>query len=109
MATKETGSSNPRSEFVLEGNITFQESQGEHQDLGVKVFAFDRLGEPLGGGELDAKGNFRMALRLAAPADIQLMAGPGTDAMSVRQSSAYLQAFKAKDWKKEGMRPGNTY
>ena len=102
MATKATGSSNSRSEFVLEGNITFQESQGEHQDLGVKVFAFDRLGEPLGGGELDAKGNFRMALRLGAPADIQLMAGPGTDAMSVRQSSAYLQTFTAKDWRKEG-------
>ncbi|MEO6320755.1 MAG: hypothetical protein ABIR56_08710 [Polaromonas sp.] len=102
MATKQTGSSNPRSEFILEGNITFQESQGEHQDLGVKVFAFDRLGVSLGGGELDAKGNFRMALRLGAPADIQVMAGPGTDAMSVRQSSAYLQTFTAKDWKKEG-------
>ena len=104
MATKATGSSNSRNEFVLEGNITFQESECETQDLGVKVFAFDRLGEPLGGGELDAKGNFKMALRLAAPADIQLMAGPGTDAMSVRQSSAYLQAFTAKDWKKEGTR-----
>ena len=102
MATKETGSNHPRGEFILEGNITFQESQGEHLDLGVKVFAFDRLGEPLGGGELDGKGNFRLTLHLAAQTDIQLMAGPGTDAMSVRQSSAYLQSFSAKEWKKEG-------
>ncbi len=102
MATKETGSNHPGGEFILDGNITFQESEGEHLDLGVKVFAFDRLGEPLGGGELDGKGNFRLTLHLAAPTDIQLMAGPGTDAMSVRQSSAYLQSFSAKDWKKEG-------
>ena len=102
MATKETGSNHPRGEFILEGNITFQESEGEHLDLGVKVFAFDRLGEPLGGGELDGKGNFRLTLHLAAQTDIQLMAGPGTDAMSVRQSSAYLQSFSAKEWKKEG-------
>ncbi|MEO7953632.1 MAG: hypothetical protein ABIR35_05995 [Polaromonas sp.] len=104
MATKEAASSNQRREFVLEGNVTFQESGDEHQDLDVKVFAFDRLGEPLGGGELDGKGNFRLTLRLAAPTDIQLMAGPGTDAMSVHQSSAYLQSFSAKDWKQEGNR-----
>ncbi|MEP6964603.1 MAG: hypothetical protein ABI845_03890 [Polaromonas sp.] len=104
MATKEAASSNQRREFVLEGNVTFQESGDEHQDLDVKVFAFDRLGEPLGGGELDGKGNFRLTLQLAAPTDIQLMAGPGTDAMSVHQSSAYLQSFSAKDWKQEGNR-----
>ena len=104
MTAKETGTSNPRSEFVLEGNITFQESQGEHLDLGIKVFAFDQLGVSLGSAELDAKGNFRIALRLRAPADIEVMAGPGTDAMSVRQSSAFLQSFSAKDWKKEGTR-----
>lgn len=102
MATKDAESSKSRNKFLLEGNITFQESEGEHQDLGVKVFAFDRLGEPLGAGELDGKGNFRMALRLAAPADIQLMAGPATDAMSARHSSGYLQSFTAKDWRKEG-------
>lgn len=104
MATKETGSNHPRGEFILEGNIAFQGSDGEHQDLVVKVFAFDRLGEPLGGGELDGKGNFRLTLDLAAATDIQLMVGPGTDAMSVRQSSAYLQSFSAKDWKQEGNR-----
>ncbi len=104
MATKEreSGSDNSRGGFVLDGNIVLQESEDEHQELEVKVFAFDRLGEPLGGGELDGKGNFKLTLRLAAPADIQLVAGPGTDAMNVRQSSAYLQSFKAKDWKKEG-------
>ena len=76
MATKNTGSNQSRNQFLLEGNITFQQSEGKPDDLGIMVFAFDRLGEPLGGGELDGKGNFRMALRLAAPADIQLMAGP---------------------------------
>ncbi len=102
MATKNTGSNQSRNQFLLEGNITFQQSEGKPDDLGIMVFAFDRLGEPLGGGELDGKGNFRMALRLAAPADIQLMAGPGTDAMSVRQSSSHVQAFSAKEWMKEG-------
>ncbi|HEY9459928.1 MAG TPA: hypothetical protein VIR04_03930, partial [Paralcaligenes sp.] len=77
MATKEkeTGIGSSRGAFILEGSIALQESEGEDQDLGVKVFAFDRLGEPLGGGEPDGKGNFRLTLRLAAPADIQIMAG----------------------------------
>ena len=102
MATKITGSNDSRNEFLIEGSLTFQESEGEHDDLGIKVFAFDRLGEALGGGELDGKGNFRMALRLAAPADVQLMTGPGTDAISVKQSPSHVQTLYAKEWKKEG-------
>ena len=88
MAIKDRGSEDSRNEFLLEGNIGFQQSEGEHQDLGIMVFAFDWLGEALGGGQLDGDGNFRMALRLTVLADIQFMASPGTDAMSVRRSGS---------------------
>src|SRR6266852_4584737 len=101
MATRTAGSKQSGKQFHLEGNIQFQGFEAEHDDLGVKVFAFDRLGEALGGGDVDAKGNFEIVVGLAEPADIQLMAGPGTDANSVRQSSAYAQNFAAKDWARE--------
>jgi hypothetical protein len=98
MATKSTGSNHPGKQFRLEGSIELQQFEAEHEDLGVKVFVFDRLGEVLGGGDVDAKGHFEILVGLTEPADIQLMAGPGTDAISVRQSSAYAQNFAAKDW-----------
>lgn len=100
--SKETTSNDRRGAFVLEGAVSLQESQctQKEENLELQVFAFDKLGTPLGGGALDAQGQFKLALRLRAPADIELMVGPGTDAASVRQSPAFLQSFSAKDWTK---------
>ncbi len=109
MATKATITSGVPAGFVIDGSIGFEQSEGEHQGLGLQVFAFDRLGVSLGGTALDEKGQFKLALRLKAPSDIQLMVGPGQDATSVRQSAAFLQTFNAKEWIHEGrgyfMRP----
>jgi hypothetical protein len=103
MATRPTTHTNAVSgNFLLEGSAAFQQSEGEHGDLALQVFAFDRLGVSLGGAPLNEKGQFKLALKLKAPCDIQLMVGPGSDAASVRQSSAFLQTFSAKDWIKEG-------
>ena len=89
-----------RGDFILEGSIELQESKGmqREENLDLHVFAFDKLGTPLGGGMPDEKGNFKLALHLRQPTDIELMVGPGADAASVRKSSAFLQSFSAKEW-----------
>ena len=100
--SKETASNDRRSAFILEGDLSLQESECSHQEenLDLQVFAFDKLGTPLGGSAPDAKGHFKLSLNLREPADIELMVGPGEDAASVHQSSAFLQAFSAKEWTK---------
>lgn len=103
MATdKDTPNIAQRGDFILEGSIELQESKGTQQEerLDLHVFAFDKLGTPLGGGAPDAKGHFKLSLSLRQPTDIELMVGPGTDAASVRKSSAFLQSFSAKEWTK---------
>jgi hypothetical protein len=100
MATKPAGSKQPGKEFRLEGTVQLQGFEPAQDDLSIKAFAFDKLGEAIGEGDVDASGNFKVDVQLEEPADIQLMIGPGTDARSVRQSSAYLQGFAVKDWTK---------
>ena len=102
MATRQTTPPTTGNPFVLEGTVNFQQSQGEHTELDAHAFVYDRLGQPLGSAPLNEKGQFKLALRLKAPSDIQLMVGPGADAESTRRSSAYLQAYAVKDWIKEG-------
>ena len=101
MAIKNAGATQPRKEFRIEGNILLQDCDGKQEDLGIKVVAVDRLGELLGEGDLDSEGGFSLAVRLSQPADVQLLVGPGPDAASVRQSSAYMQHFGAEDWAAE--------
>jgi len=102
MASKLTGTQRPGSDFVVEGRVDFQQSEGDPPSAGIQVFAFDRLGGALGGATLDEKGQFKMALRLKAPTDLQILVGPGTDAASVRQSASFTLAVNAKEWIKEG-------
>lgn len=102
LATKLTADKSDGVGFTVEGMASFQQSEGEHTELDAHVFAYDRLGETLGSGALNEKGQFKLALRLRAPSDIQLMVGPGADAIAVRKSATFMQAFSTKDWIKEG-------
>lgn len=102
MASKLTGTRLDKSTFVVEGRVDFQQAEGDQPTTGIQVFAFDRLGVALGGAALDEKGQFKMALRLKEPTDLQIMAGPGNDADSVRQSANFTLPVSAKEWVQEG-------
>jgi len=102
MASKLTGTRLEKSSFVVEGRVDFQQAEGDQPSTGIQVFAFDRLGVALGGGTLDEKGQFKMALRLKEPTDLQIVAGPGADAGSVRQSANFTLPVSAKEWVQEG-------
>lgn len=102
MVSKEAGAAIEKSSFLVEGRVEFQQSEGDQPDSGIQVFVFDRLGAALGRSTLDEKGQFKMALRLKEPADLEIVAGPGTDAQSMRQSASFTLPVSAKDWLREG-------
>lgn len=102
MVSKLAGARLDKSSFLVEGRVDFQHAEGDQPDSGIQVFAFDRLGVALGGSTLDGKGQFKMALRLKEPTDLHIMAGPGADAASVRQSASFVFPVSAKEWVQEG-------
>lgn len=88
--------------FLIEGQIQRQQPELQSGELKLMAYVFDKAGSLLDSAELDDKGNYSVAVRLAKPADVELIVGPADMPEQIRLSSAYRKSFSAKDWKAEG-------
>jgi hypothetical protein len=90
------------SSFRIEGQIQREQPESQPGELRLMAYVFDKAGVLLGSAELDDKGNYGVDVRLAQPADVELIVGPADMPLQIRSSSAYQKSFSAKDWKAEG-------
>lgn len=106
MATekKRSAGSEMAHKFLIEGQIQREQPELQPGELKLMAYVFDKAGALLGSAELDKKGNYSVPVRLAQPADVELIVGPADMPQQIRQSSAYRKTFSAKDWKGEGAR-----
>ena len=104
MATEKNqpASSGKTGSFRIEGQIQREQPECQPGELRLMAYVFDKAGVLLGSAELDNKGNYSVAVRLAQPADVELIVGPADMPQQIRLSSAYRETFLAKDWKAEG-------
>lgn len=84
--------------LIIEGRVELEEAERMPAGLGLKAYAFDRLGQLLGTGDVDARGSFTVPVKLAAPGDVELVIAPPDEPQVVRKSAAYSQKFAATDW-----------
>ncbi len=90
--------------FVATGLIQREQSECRQGEMKLQVYVFDKAGVVLGTGDVDAQGNYKVPVRLKAPAAVELVAGPPGDPQEVRRSNAYSRQFSAADWKGDGRR-----
>lgn len=104
MATKENQPAGSRKtgNFRIEGQIQREQPECQPGDLKLMAYVFDTAGALLGSAALDSKGHYSVAVRLAQPADVELIVGPADMPQQIRLSSAYRKSFAAKEWKAEG-------
>lgn len=89
--------------FTVTGQVN-RETAGEAPPE-LKAYVFDPAGRFLGSGDVDERGGFKTALRLAQPAPVDVVVGPPEDDPQViRRSSLPRQRFSEKDWIVEGGR-----
>lgn len=99
--TKQPAEPGKAGNFLIEGQIQREQPQIQPGELKLMVYVFDKAGAPLGSADVDSKGNYGVPVRLARPADVELLVGPADMPEHIRQSSAYRKSFSAKDWKGE--------
>jgi len=104
MAAKKNPSSSSRKQgsFHITGQIQREQTDRQPGELKLSAYVFDKAGHLLGSSEIDGKGNYNVEVKLAKPADVDLVIGPTHMADEVRSSSAYRKSFSAKEWKGEG-------
>jgi hypothetical protein len=88
--------------FLIEGQIRREQTESQPGELKLAAYVFDKAGTLLGSAELDDAGKYSVPVRLARPADVELVVGPAGQAQQIRQSSAYSEQFSAADWKGDG-------
>lgn len=89
-------------DFRIEGNVRLEAADNHLAELKLTAYAFDKLGGFLGEQEVNAKGGFSMALSIPQPMDVEVVIAPQGEPRAVRQSSAFVRKFSAKDWLSEG-------
>jgi hypothetical protein len=101
MATKKqqpAGDDAPRDRFRIKGQIRREQTECQPGELKLAAYVFDRAGTLLGTAELDDEGKYSVAVRLAKPAEVELVVGPAGQAEQIRHSTAYSEKFSAEDW-----------
>jgi hypothetical protein len=88
--------------FRIEGQIQREQPEKQPGELKLAAYVFDKSGTLLGSGAVDDKGSYSIAVRLAKPADVDLVVGPADMAEQIRLSSAYRKSFAANQWVAEG-------
>jgi len=89
-------------DFRIEGQIQREQPECQPGEVKLAAYVFDKAGMLLGSDELDSKGNYDVQVKLAQPADVELVVGPANQAQQVRLSSAYRKKFAANEWKGKG-------
>ncbi len=84
--------------FTIEGRIQREQADCQQGDMQLAVYAYDKAGTSLGKTEVDAEGNYQLALRLRQPQDVVVLVAPPGDAQQIRHSSAFRKTFAAKSW-----------
>jgi hypothetical protein len=84
--------------FRIEGRVHVEARDEVPGEMKLVAYAFDRGGRLLGKEDVDVEGGFDVPVKLAKPADVELVIGPDDDPQMVRQSSAYIQMLAAKEW-----------
>src|SRR5262249_44907747 len=97
-----TADSPPDSDLRIEGSVKLEAADTQPADLALHAYVFDQAGAVVGEATVDPKGGFSVPVKLAAPADVQLVIGPADDAATIRNSSAYSQNIAAAEWAREG-------
>jgi len=90
--------------FRIEGRVHVEARDEVPGDMKLVAYAFDRSGRLLGKEDVDVEGGFDVPVKLAKPADVELIIGPDDDPQMVRQSSAYIQMLDAKEWSEGKLR-----
>ncbi|MDC0831565.1 hypothetical protein POG22_00890 [Geitlerinema sp. CS-897] len=86
-------------ELLIEGQVQLlKDSDCPPDNLPLVAYAFTPQGRFLSSDNIETSGSFSMAVKLPEPIDIDLYVGPETDPQKIRQSSAYRQTFRAKEW-----------
>jgi hypothetical protein len=89
----------------IQGKLTLEQMDEQPEDLALRAYAFNAHGQPLGSGEVDAKGGFSFDVSLKSPAPVELVVGPQGDPHMVRRSSAaYTRSFLVEDWRQDAGR-----
>lgn len=87
--------------FRVRGTIALGGGNTELAELALRVIALSPVGETLGSGTLDARGNFDIALALTTATDIRVLVGPGADAVTLSEAHAFATTFVAARWTAE--------
>lgn len=95
-------SERPQPSARVEGRILREQPECQPGELKLAAHVFDKAGALLGSAELDEKGSYAVALRLARPSDVELVVGPVGDPQQLRRSSAFSTRISASEWKLEG-------
>ncbi len=99
---KQPSVSRQENSFLIEGKIQREQPECQPGELKLAAYVFDKAGSLLGSADIDEKGGYKVAVRLAQPADVDLFVGPADMPKEIRHSSAYKKTFSAKEWKGEG-------
>jgi hypothetical protein len=92
------GSAGKDGGLVIEGRVELEEAASKPADLTLKAYVFDRLGQLLGTGDVDARGTFTVPVKLSAPSDVELVIAPPDEPQVARKSAAYNRKYAATDW-----------
>ena len=88
--------------FRIVGQIQREQPERQPGELKLTAYVFDKAGALLGSADVDNKDSYSVDVRLAQPADVELIVGPADMPQQIRLSSAYRKSFSAKEWKAEG-------
>src|ERR1700752_3482103 len=96
------GSARPKilkGSFSIKGSVQLEGAAESRSGLNLKAYAFSPVGELLGSGDIDTKGNFSLTLnRKEVAGAVQLLVGPASDPNLIRSSSAHKTTVSAEDW-----------
>ena len=85
----------------IEGKLHLEARDQSLEDLKLKAYAFDKAGQLLGRGDVDANGALNLPLQLHKPRDIELVISPEQDPQMARSSAEFSSSFAASEFTEE--------
>ncbi len=85
----------------IEGRVQLEAADHEARNVALKVYAFDRGGNPLGEAEIGAEGKVSLDLK-AHEGDVELVVSAAEEARDARRTGVYTRVIKPADWVKQG-------
>ncbi|HED35782.1 MAG TPA: hypothetical protein ENJ08_16435 [Gammaproteobacteria bacterium] len=89
------------SRFFIEGKIKREKGECKSDELPLVAYAFDKAGDLIGSAEINDKGDYTVAVKLARATDVELVVGPEGDAQQIRKSSAFSKTLLTQQWEQK--------